>query len=81
MVNVGTGFVFSVLTLYALYQYFHRENELYGYIAYTHISFLTFFSIYVSMVVYTGSLIGGDVSTALKFVQFGYKSLALFSAK
>lgn len=65
MVNIGAGFVFSILTFYSLYQYLLRQNEFYGQKLYFHISYQIFYSIYACMVFYTGGLIAADVSISI----------------
>lgn len=65
MVNIGAGFVFTILTIYSLYQYLRRKNEFYGQKVYIHISYQIFYTNYAYMVFYTGGLIAGDVSILL----------------
>lgn len=77
-VNIGAGFVFSILTIYSMYQYARRKNDFYGQKVYFHISYQIFYSNYACMVFYTGGLIAGDVNICFKLSQNNFFYISFF---
>lgn len=73
MINIGTAFVFSVLTFYSMYQYILQQNELFGHIAYVHINYQIFYMTCTTLVIYAGSLIAREVINKYTFTVFEYR--------
>lgn len=50
-------FIFDVLTAYTLYRYFIFQNEYLAQLAFVHVNWHIFYSIFTTMIIYAGSTV------------------------